>query len=62
MLANRLPRKLIEALSAFRESSFYRSAFGEDFVDYLVTIKQAEIDRVLAEVTDSERREYFEMF
>ena len=60
--AEHLPRSLIEALSAFRECSFYRKALGDEFVDYLVTIKQAEVDRFLAAVTDWEQREYFEMF
>jgi len=60
--AEHLPRSLIEALSAFRECGFYRKALGDEFVDYLVTIKQAEIDRFFAEVTDWEQREYFEMF
>jgi glutamine synthetase len=60
--AEQLPRSLIEAISAFRECNFYRKALGDEFVDYLVTIKQAEIDRFLAEVTDWEQREYFEMF
>jgi glutamine synthetase len=60
--AEQLPRSLIEALAAFRESNFYRTALGDEFVDYLVTIKQAELDRFLAEVTDWEQREYFEIF
>ena len=60
--AEQLPRSLIEALPAFRESRFYRAAFGDEFVNYLTTIKQAELDRFLAEVTDWEQREYFEMF
>ena len=36
--------------------------FGAEFVDYYTHIKNAEIDRFLAEVTDWEHREYFEMF
>jgi glutamine synthetase len=31
-------------------------------VDYYVHIKNAEIERFQAEVTDWEQREYFEMF
>jgi len=32
------------------------------FVDYYVHIKNAEIERFQAEVSDWEHREYFEMF
>ena len=60
--SERLPLSLFEALAAFRDSSFYRAAFGDAFVDYLTTIKQAELNRFLSEVTDWEQREYFEMF
>lgn len=60
--ASRLPRSLMEAVSALRESAFYRSALGDDFVDYMVTLKEAEIGRFLGEVTDWEHREYFEIF
>jgi glutamine synthetase len=35
---------------------------GDEFCDYLLTIKDAEIARFQAEVTDWEHREYFEMF
>jgi glutamine synthetase len=41
---------------------FFRKALGEQFVDYYVHIKNAEIDRFQAEVSDWEQREYFEMF
>jgi glutamine synthetase len=37
-------------------------AFGAEFVDYYVHIKNAEIERFQAEVSDWEHREYFEMF
>lgn len=60
--AERLPRSLMEALDAFRDSRFFRVAYGDEFVDYLTTIKQAELDRFLATVTDWEQREYFEIF
>ena len=33
-----------------------------EFVDYYVFIKNAEIERFQAEVSDWEHREYFEMF
>ena len=35
---------------------------GAEFVDYYVHIKNAEIERFQAEVSDWEQREYFEMF
>ena len=60
--AEQLPRSLIEALAAFRESDFSRAAYGDKFVDYLATIKQAELDRFMSAVTDWEQREYLEMF
>ena len=60
--AEKLPRSLIEALAAFRESDFFRAAYGDRFVDYLATIKQAELDRFMSVVTDWEQREYLEMF
>ncbi len=60
--AERLPKSIVEALAAFKESSFYRETLGDEFVDYYTSIKQAEIDRFLSEVTDWEQREYFEMF
>jgi glutamine synthetase len=57
-----LPRSLAEAVSALREDAFFRSALGDGIVDYLITIKEAEIARFHAEVTEWEQREYFEMF
>jgi glutamine synthetase len=60
--ASLLPKSLAEAISALREDSFFRSAMGPEFVDYYVHIKNAEIERFQAEVTEWEHREYFEMF
>jgi glutamine synthetase len=57
-----LPRNFGEAIAALREDTFYRSAMGSTFVDYLLAIKEAEWARFNAEVTDWEHREYFEMF
>ena len=42
--------------------AFFREELGSQFVDYHATIKDAEIARFQAEVTDWEHREYFEMF
>ena len=44
------------------EDSFFRNAMGAELVDYYVHIKNAEIERFQAEVTEWEQREYFEMF
>jgi glutamine synthetase len=60
--AEPLPRSLMEACAALRESAFYRRKLGDTFVDYMLTLKESEISRYLSEVTDWEHREYFEMF
>jgi glutamine synthetase len=57
-----LPKSLMEAVNALRGDAFFKDAFGESFVDYLLRIKQFEIDRFLEHVTDWEHREYFEMY
>jgi glutamine synthetase len=57
-----LPKSLRDAVSAVKEDPFFREKFGREFIDYYTHIKNAEIDRFLAEVTDWEHREYFEMF
>ena len=60
------PRKTREQCIQAEGQSFlnrvFRGAFGPEFVDYYVHIKNAEIDRFQAEVSDWEHREYFEMF
>src|SRR5271165_5452922 len=67
-----LPTSLATAVKALEGDSFYRSAFGDTLVDYLVMMKRAEIGRYEAaleaagatdypdEVSDWEMREYFE--
>ena len=57
-----LPKSLREAVVALGGDAFFRDAIGARFVDYYVHIKNAEIDRFQAEVTDWEHREYFEIF
>jgi glutamine synthetase len=67
-----LPTSLSAAVKTLEGDSFYRTAFGDTFVDYLVMMKRAEIARYEAalaasdgaddEVTDWEMREYFEFF
>ena len=60
--APRLPQSLIEALNALRTDTFFRSELGDAFVDYLLTLKDAEVDRFLSSVTDWEHREYFDIY
>jgi glutamine synthetase len=60
--ASLLPKSLREAVFALKDDPFFRTALGEQFVDYYVHIKTAEIERFQAEVTEWEQREYFEMF
>jgi glutamine synthetase len=57
-----LPKSLREAVFALNDDPFFREALGAAFVDYYVHIKNAEIERFQAEVSDWEHREYFEMF
>ncbi len=60
--ADPLPRSLMDALQALSDSSMFRAALGDQFIDYILTLKQAEVSRFLSTVTDWEHREYFEMF
>jgi glutamine synthetase len=60
--AAKLPTQLWEALDALDGDGFYRSAFGDQFVDYMLMMKRSEVARFLNEVTDWEQREYFEFF
>jgi glutamine synthetase len=57
-----LPKSLREAVFALSDDPFFREKFGARFVDYYVHIKNAEIERFQAEVSDWEHREYFEIF
>jgi glutamine synthetase len=70
-----LPTSLEEAVNALENDAFYRKAFGDGFIDYMVTMKRSEVDRYNAwvkenpdeskyvnGVTDWEHREYFELF
>jgi glutamine synthetase len=64
--AEPLPTSLSEALDALRTNACFRAGFGGAFVDYFLTIKQAEIERAgaegdPAEVTDWEHTEYFDL-
>jgi glutamine synthetase len=57
-----LPKTLPEAVLALKDDPFFRNALGAEFVDYYVHIKNAEIERFQAEVSDWEQREYFELY
>jgi glutamine synthetase len=60
--ADLLPKSLGEAVELLKGDAFFRDAFGATFIDYYTFIKNAEIERFQAEVSDWEQREYFEMF
>jgi glutamine synthetase len=60
--AEPLPKSLGEAIAVLRADTFFRERFGAAMIDYLLTLKEAELARFQAEVTDWEQREYFEMF
>jgi glutamine synthetase len=68
-----LPTSLAEAVSALDGDKFYREAFGDTLVNYLLQMKRAELaryDAAVAEnppaqgqdVSDWEMREYFEFY
>lgn len=57
-----LPASLGQAIEAFESSKLFRSTLGDEFVDYLTTLKRAEWNRFLATVTDWEQDEYLELF
>ncbi len=60
--ATTLPGNLLSAVQAFHSSLFYRQAIGDEFVDYLVRLKQAEWDRYHQAVSDWEQSEYFGLY
>jgi glutamine synthetase len=57
-----LPKSLEEALIALRHDACFAEGFGQGFIDYYLRIKQFEIARAQAEVTEWEQKEYFELF
>ena len=57
-----LPKNLDEALTELRQDTCLAEGLGQNFVDYYLRIKEAEIARYQSEVTEWEQREYFELF
>jgi len=57
-----LPRSLMDALSALKNSALFREKMGNDFIEYMIALKESEVSRFLSHITDWEHREYFEMF
>jgi glutamine synthetase len=57
-----LPRSLQEATAVAKSSAFFRNAFGVEFMAYYCKIKEYEIARYEAEVSEWEHREYFDTF
>jgi len=60
--ADPLPVSLEEALGCLEKSDYFRKKMGNQFVDYLLKIKKAEVARFQSTVTDWEHKEYFEIF
>jgi glutamine synthetase len=60
--ADKLPTSLLQAIDALRASDLFAEALGQATVDWLVTLKRAEVERYLAAVGDWEQREYFSLF
>jgi len=58
-----LPVSLDRAVDALEaDGAVFREAFGDPFVDFIVSIKRHEIGRFQAHVSDWEQREYFEVY
>ncbi len=63
-----LPKNLGEAIAALRSSAVFNKTFGDGFIDYFATLKEAEFARFEAEstgkadVTAWEHNEYFDLF
>jgi len=60
--AERLPASLMDAVAALKADGVFAEALGAEFVDFFVALKEAEIQRYLAAVTDWEQREYFSLY
>jgi glutamine synthetase len=51
-----------ETIDALSQSTMFREALGDEFVNHFVSMKRYEIGRFQSHVTDWEHREYFEAF
>ncbi len=60
--ADFLPRTLSEALEHLRNDKTLRQGFGDTFVNYYCSMKEAEIARFNLDVSEWEQREYFDLF
>ena len=60
--ADRLPTSLMDAIAALRSDRAFAERFGAEYVEYVLTLKEAEAQRYLAAVTDWEQREYFSLY
>jgi glutamine synthetase len=55
-----IPASLVESIAELERSEFAREAFGEEVVDHLLHFARSEQAAVDREVSDIERRRYFE--
>lgn len=60
--ADALPNSLMEAVAALDKDPLFADKMSRQFIDYIITLKQAEISRFLSAVTDWEQQEYFDIF
>jgi glutamine synthetase len=60
--ADFLPRTLSEALEFLKSDEALKDGFGHQFIDYYCRIKEGELARFNAEVSEWEHREYFDLF
>jgi glutamine synthetase len=60
--ADRLPASLMDAVAALRADTTFAERFSSGYVDYFIKLKEAEVQRYLAAVTDWEQREYFSLY
>ena len=57
---SQVPTSLVEAIALLERSEFARGAFGDEVVDHLLHFARSEQAAVDREVSDVERRRYFE--
>ena len=56
-----LPNNMLDALEAFEAGNLFRSALGEEFVNFYARLKRAEWERYVTTISDWEQREYFSL-